>query len=395
MSAASPTTILFFIQVITDVDLLRPIVAEARRRAGASVRIVVIAKAFRRTPELRRILADTLPEFETIDEDDVESGAAPRLDGVGAVFSATESSAPAHRAAHSLARRANRLGLRTYTMQHGYESVGLTWFDADYPPGAIRFESRTIFTWGPLERLHSDVLPETRAKCVAVGCGRAATPAALARPEGRGSLVAVFENLHWNRYPPPYRSAFLRNLESTAREHPDTTFVVRPHPRGKWLTRHCDEPLPRAANVVIAPSEDPRWTSYCAPALIEFADGVITTPSSVALDAAVRGRPTAVVADGLDLAAYAPLPLLQRGEDWDAFVSGLAPPRRAALAERAARFVEASILPGDGAVRIVDRLISDAGQGASTNGAPSGTADRAAAAAAGAADGGDRRLPSR
>jgi hypothetical protein len=379
MSALPTTTILFLVQVITDVELLRPIVAEARRRPGLRARVVVIGKAFRRTPELRRILAATIPDYEEVDEDEIEAGSAPRLDGVDAVFAATESSAPAHRAAHALALRANRLGLHTYTMQHGYENVGLTWFDAEYPPGSVRFESNAIFTWGPIDRLHPAVATETRVKCVPVGCGRPERGTKLPRPDRRMKLVAVFENLHWSRYSPQFRAAFLADLEATARAHPDVAFVVRPHPRGKWLTRQKEGPRPHAKNLLVAASESNRWTPYDAAALIELADGVITTPSTIAIDAALRGRPTSLVAYGLDLSAYHPLPLLQGREDWSRFVAAAVSPRRTELVTLAERFAGSNVLPGNGAARIVAGIVAD------VRGVPlEAPAERAHAAAAGA-----------
>jgi hypothetical protein len=46
---------------------------------------------------------------------------------------------------------------------------------------------------------------------------------------------------------------------------------------------------------------------------------VITTPSTVALDAALARKPVAVVAYGHDLPAFQPLPLLQSAADWIGF----------------------------------------------------------------------------
>src|SRR5688572_29389710 len=279
MADRARATLLFLVQVVTDVELLAPIVREARRR-GIATRVLVIEKARRRTPEIDRVLAAALDDVERVDEDEVVAGRTP-LDDVGAVVSATESTAPAHAVAHALARRANELGVLTCTLQHGFENVGLTYFDADFPPGSVRFASRTIFTWGPEEQLHRDVPDETRRRCVAVGCSKAASaPSPLpARPGENAKLVAVFENLHWTRYSERYREAFLGDLEATARAHPDTTFCVRPHPAGKWLTERFEGRRPRAANLLVAAPGERRWREHDAPALIELADAVISSPS--------------------------------------------------------------------------------------------------------------------
>ncbi len=86
---------------------------------------------------------------------------------------------------------------------------------------------------------------------------------------------------------------------------------------------------------------------------------VITTPSTVALDAARYGLPVAVFAGGLDLSNYQPLPLLQTLADWQAFVkASLDTAQRASLKNAASSFVERVLIEGDGAQRIAADLIA-------------------------------------
>jgi hypothetical protein len=75
------------------------------------------------------------------------------------------------------------------------------------------------------------------------------------------------------------------------------------------------------ANVVIADPKSPQWASVTASGVFWRCAAVITTPSTVALDAARHGLPVAVVAQGLSLNNYEPLPLLRDSQDWHRFVA--------------------------------------------------------------------------
>lgn len=342
------------VQIVTDVELLAPIVTAAKSRF--TVRVAVTSRALRKTPELARSLERAFvgTAFEVVDEEELAAGRVD-LTGVQAVLAATESTAPAHVPAHSLALFANARGLHTATLQHGHENIGLTWFDAEFPPSAIRFASRTIFTWGPLERLHRDVLPDTRVRCRPVGCPKPAlapiaTPSA-APPWGTRRSIAVFENLHWKRYSADYRERFLADLEAAAAADRERVFVVKPHPAGKWLTKRFEGRRPEAENLFVLVPGDARFDAFDANALLARAEAVITTPSTIALDAARAGRPVAVTGYDLDLPAYEPLPILRSGDDWRTF---LADPRTALV--RGTTFVGNGLVPGDAASRIVEHL---------------------------------------
>lgn len=130
-------------------------------------------------------------------------------------------------------RWAKRQGVRTFTLQHGFENVGLTYSDNDFPIETVKFESDAIFVWGPLELLHKNVRNDTRGKCIPIGYpkplggGTSSVLDGLQRP-----FVAVFENLHWGRFSAAYRESFLNHLDTVARQMPDVRFVVKPHPAG-------------------------------------------------------------------------------------------------------------------------------------------------------------------
>ena len=58
-------------------------------------------------------------------------------------------------------------------------------------------------------------------------------------------------------------------------------------------------------------------------ALLFNLDAVITTPSTVAVDAARAGRPVAVIGNDLLLPMYEPLPILREVDDWAYFLENL------------------------------------------------------------------------
>lgn len=377
-STRAALPVAFVVQVVTDLELVAPIAAAVRASGGAVV-AWVRGKALKKTPELRVALDAALPGWRELDDEELPSelaagsGAATRP---AVLLAPTESNAPAHRFARRLVEQAHRGGVRTATLQHGFDNVGLTWFDGDYPPGSVDFAAQRIFTWGPDERLHPAIDAATRAKCVAIGCSKPARTAAPlpSRPAPGAPLIAVFENLHWSRYSEGYRAAFLRDLEAAAAASPHACFFVRPHPAGKWLTERFEGARPKAANLLLAAPDDARFAAWTTPVLLALADGVITTPSTIALDGARAGRPVAVAAYDLALPDYAPLPLLRGVADWTRFIAAVtpaaAPPAaalpvaspaaapRALLVAQSAAFVARACLEGDGAQRIAAQLLA-------------------------------------
>jgi hypothetical protein len=113
-----------------------------------------------------------------------------------------------------------------------------------------------------------------------------------------------------------------------------------------------------SSNLVMADPSDPFWEPFTAPSLIAAADLVITTPSTVALDAALARKPVAVAAYGMDLPAFAPLPLLQSGADWIAFAAAGSSPEEA---RRRAEFVSRAAMPGVAEREAVSYLLAVAG----------------------------------
>jgi hypothetical protein len=251
----------------------------------------------------------------------VETGDDRILRDLDALVTASETSLNPHRMAHALTKAARQLGIPTFTLQHGLENVGLTYFD-DLHGANVSFASETILTWADPARLPADVPDDVRRRCRAVG--RPWTPAQVAAPAlpaltGK-RVIGIFENLHWHRYPPDYRTAFVADLARLAAVRSDDVFLVKPHHLGRYLARHNALLGASHANIILADPHDPAWAPFTAPAVLPLCHAVISTPSTVVLDAVQAGLPVAVAQYGLPLPVYDGLDLLNGFEDWARFV---------------------------------------------------------------------------
>ncbi len=354
--------VLAFLSLPQDLDVLLPVLQAVERRAAGRAVACVTDALVARAPRALDALAGLGVPVERVREADVRGWVAPSLLGIAAVVTAAESSASVHGAAHALTRRANLAGRRTATIQHGLEHLGLTWDDAEYPIGRVGFASQTIFTWTPTDRLDPRASPEVVRRCVPVGCPKRVVgpPVSLAGlPTGR-PIVAVFENLHWRRFDDAFRARFVDDLSAVAAARPAALFLVRPHPAGRWLTerRRGVAGLERP-NVVVLDPRDPRWEACTSASLLAAVDAVVTTPSTVALDAARARRPVAVAAYGLDLPRYEPLSRLDEPGDWTTFVDAVAAAATDDLLARGGRFLAATLAPGAAPAEAIARQLLD------------------------------------
>ena len=358
---SSQPKILLFVNLPQDLDLLLPLAERLKQMTDYDLEVAVSDKAWQQSPRIRTLLKVAGIRPAILSHKAVVAGFQPGLEGVKALVTASESTANAHKGPYRLTQRANQKGISTYTMQHGFDNVGVTYFDAEYPVGKIMFAAQTLFTWGKVSELPPEIPAETKAKCVGVGCPKfidspfAKVEADQQMPGHHNALLVVFENLHWSRYSDDYRQRFLQDLEQTAIACPHLTVLVKPHHTGLWLTQRYQGSLPAAANLLIADPKDPQWEAFTAPALIQVADAVITTPSTVAVDAARSHCPVAVVAYDLDLPRYAPLPLLCHGDHWQRFACQTTEPRESHLAGIEG-FLRDRLIPGDAVGKMVAHI---------------------------------------
>ncbi len=343
--------VLFLLQQFQDLDLICP-VAEAAA-ADMQVTVAILTKiaipATRRLQRLRALGGQ------------VAFWRARNLDSGKVVIAAgdfdaamTASDGPGRGARHAAAfvRIANATGIATFNLQHGLDNSGLT-FGGPPTGNTTQFNARFVLTWGGFERLTEAADPATRAKVIPVGC-----PKTRARPEDAADFplagrrfVAVFENLHWWRYSNTYRNRFVEDLIEAARAAPDMIFVLKPHMGGQWFTRTSNQrPLPD--NLIVADPGAPQWRRFAADSFLAHAAGAITTPSTIALDAARYDLPTALVGYGLPADNYAPLFRIEEASDWTDFVQQVRTGSHDMTKIR--QFHDLSVIPGDAVTRILD-----------------------------------------
>ncbi len=346
--------LLTLLNLIQDLYLILPILLECQRQQIPTL-TYCSGKLLNSSPRVLKALREHGLPFWIIDS---VKELPPLPASAKALLTAAETSLGAHKLAHELTLHANRQGLYTVTLQHGFENVGLTYDDAVHPIGTITFAAQSIFTWGPPGLLHPLISDHARRKCIVTGITKfpRATddlPAGLLPPGDH--LIGVFENLHWHRYSEAYKAFFIEGIIQSARQFPQLTFIVKPHHAGLWLSSHSHGALP--ANVIVINPAVPPWENFTASALLPRVRAVFTTPSTVALDAARLGLPVAIISADLDLPAYQPLPLITQPDDWTGFLRALETPEtHRALADQSQRFVTRTLAPLDGVQEIVRHL---------------------------------------
>lgn len=358
----APVQCIVALNLIQDLDLAVPVL-DAWAREGVPAQVWCSSALIRKSPRVLATLGARHIPYRVL-PDDLPTGSVGFPTGARALLTVTETNLGPHRFTRTLSELALARGLTVATLQHGFENVGLTYDDAVHPIDRVSIKAQRIYIWGGLETLHPRLDASVRERCVPVGCPKpaATTPADLGHllPTGR-PVVGVFENLHWHRYDDVYRQAFLDAVRLLAERFPQVTFLVKPHHAGVWLTQRYDGERPAAPNLVIADPQAPAWEHHTASTLLGRMTAVITSPSTVALDAARQGLPVAVFAGGLDLSNYQPLPLLRVPADWPAFVSAALDAEQCSpLASAAADFVARVLVEGDGAQRIAADLAAAA-----------------------------------
>jgi hypothetical protein len=333
---APARTVLVLVDLVQDLDVLLPILIGVKGEPRLRADVRVSRWLARRAPRIPRLLRAAGLEFSFIDRAAMLKGAAPGLGGADLLLTASESSAGPHRWVHAVVQRAAAEGLATFTVQHGLDNLEVL------VGGARHIASGTLFCWPPQAHFPAGLDAETRARLLPVG--RPAPPSA-AEPVFD---IGVFENLHAASYSDAMRQAFVSHLVGLAQARPDLRIFARSHPAGGWLDAHRRD-LGRLRNLTLVTSAAARRSSEHPAASVQRAVRIITTPSTVALDAAQSGRPVALAFEGGDL--YAPLPVLDGPDAWAAFVAAPVSPTRG-LAD----FVARHVLPGDPVARILARL---------------------------------------
>lgn len=311
-----PQTAIFLVNLVQDVNVLRPLIFMATRDFRMDCLLLVSTKFTGRDlfgiwrGEIEQIRAQTGSRVEYF-ADDWE--AHQHLVGQGAIFAASESHLHNHVTTHSVFLHAPREFLRV-TLQHGFECVGFRHSEDHvraHGPTAS-FGADLVCSWYGTDQLIS-MSPSQQRKLVVTG-----PTSVLQMPGGaverHGTEPGlVCENLHSVRlngagdFKTEFVAAFdefCRLLVEDGRE-----VILRPHPGGQYVLKN-KVPLPPNATINNAAMyrTDLRKLSYG-----------ISAPSSVLIDMVLAGIPTAVWRDrqgNMDANNYKGLVTLSRPAEW-------------------------------------------------------------------------------
>jgi hypothetical protein len=353
-SDGRPVTLLLLLDLIQDVPLALPIVDMAVDTPGLNLRVAVTSWLVQEKDHLVTELRRRGIEPEIYDRRTILNGAAPSLEGVDALLTIVETTLNVHKRGHMLTLRAQSLAIPTFTLQHGLENVALTYFDEVHDQ-SVDILSDHIFVWFPLDEVPTVVPAKIRPRLVHVGRPRGVPRAQLPKALiDRQRTVSVFENLHWHRYDRRFRERFMQDCFALARAFPDQAVVLKPHPAGQWTAKQKPLLAEWPENLLLADPGEASWAEVSADDLISASDMVITTPSSVVIDALQLNRPVAVAGYGLDLPLYEPLPILRRLDDWINFVTSAQGSVQSAQAR--AKFATRMNLAGASETKIVSTI---------------------------------------
>lgn len=314
--------ILFVFDLIQDLEVLKPVIRHFASRKEWRIRVLASNFVCAHSPSLLQFLSAQGIEPERMERDEILADQGSLLLSASLVFLASETNLGPHRVAHHIARMARRADIPALTFQHGLENEGLTYFGENK---SVHFASQKILVWNDLDKMQDQVTKDTFHKCLPIGLFKEMRPGPAARSVreriGHPQVVGVFENLHWERYSDEYRAAFVDCLISTARARRDYCFLVKPHPAGRWftLTNERHEHMPK--NILTIDNSDDYWSQVSGTELAGLVDAVVTTPSSVAVDAALAHVPVSVFAQNMqDLDMYSGLEMLHDPSDWLGFI---------------------------------------------------------------------------
>ena len=307
----------FLINLVQDVNILRPLVFMATRDFGLKANLLVSTKFSGRDlfgiwqRELEQICAETgaTLTFFTTDWEAHRS-----LTGEGLIFAASESHLPNHITTHSVFRHAPASFLRV-TLQHGFECVGFR-HSTDHirAHGATAsFGADIVCGWQEPQHLAS-MARSQRAKLLVTG-----PTAVLQMPTDKFERDSeapgiVCENLHSVRLngAGDFKTEFVDAFGTFCRlleEEDERSVVLRPHPGGQYVLKN-KVAVPRNAEI----NNTPMYRID----LRKFGYG-ISAPSSVLVDMLLAGIPTAVWRDsagGMDADNYAGLTTVSSPREW-------------------------------------------------------------------------------
>ena len=338
----SASQIVFLVNLLQDVNIVRPLIYLARWELGVPVELFISEKFFERDKsgvweaELAEIAGSAGCGTFVYDSAWVARRELQHKSGV--LIAASESNLSAHVETHDVFRAAPSSYLKV-TLQHGYECVGfLQSREHDRAHGrSVRFAADVVCAWCDPSVLNSAVASE-RSKICTTG------PSTLVEiPEDRdyrpdsqhAPCELICENLHSVRLnvgsgtPLSFLDIF---REYCARLQTESDrIVLKPHPGGQYVIKNKID-LPANVELETRPIYKIDLTAF---------DFAISPPSSIVIDMILAGIPVAVWQDQaalVDTGNLSGLTFVSDVDGWLAFRRD-ARVRRPSLLERQRKFL--------------------------------------------------------
>lgn len=201
------------------------------------------------------------------------------LQNVGLVVFFTNESSPFCMTSNRIGFIAKKTGTPTVTVQHGWLQPGLNYHSTHRKVGFIERESdnsHAIWHFSPIINFFGND---------GIGYPLGVTPTPIEMPNREELNVLISTNFNWNVYSRESIVGFLRSLISLKQNFPFLNLMQRAHPaeRSKDLSNEI------GFYMDIAGVSEGQWPDILG--AIEWADIVVSTPSTAVLDAYFKGVP--------------------------------------------------------------------------------------------------------
>ena len=293
----------FFIQFLQDFLLFEELFKELDSQK-IIFKIIVVQSAIDKNPILQSKLLRWFELVVIIPNKLVKEESYPILANSKVLLTASESNLPPHKLARHITVRAKQNKIRTITLQHGFENIGISYSDSRQNIEEITFESDVVASWFNHSDLHPNIPQSTVQKIQPIGIFKKE----VVKKGVSNKVISVFENLHWTRFDDQYRDSFVKMISQICSQFKDYTIKLKTHPAGKWTTKNKSF-FEKISNLEFIDE------STAAETLIDESVAVITTPSTVAIDSLLRSTPTAVLKFNLPIDQYGGADLITNQDD--------------------------------------------------------------------------------
>ena len=313
-------TVFFLINLVQDVNILRPLVYLTARETEARIGLLVSEGFIKRDRQKiwqREVAALAASTGASLHLYGSPADAHAVLEGgSGMIFAASESNLPAHHETSGVFQVAPRTYLRV-TLQHGFECIGFVqsrehvmshgrnvafaadvvcgWFDPEVLTSMIASQRSKLYVTGPPTLLEQ---PRPNADHPPQSGGLVCENMHSVRLRASGDHKASFMEIFF---------AFCRKLGARGE-----TVTLRPHPGGQYVLKK-NVALPDNVRLNMLPLYDINMKGY------QFG---ISAPSTIIFDMVLAGIPVAVWRDPagvMDTRNYDGLAEISTLDDWLAF----------------------------------------------------------------------------